>query len=404
MTGEKHQSGVWLLVVLGALLAFASISTDLYLPAMPAMAESLGAPQSLLEFTVSGYLIGFSLGQLFWGPASDRFGRRIPVALGVLVFIIGSAGCALAASVEAVIAWRVVQALGASAGVVIARAMVRDLYGRDQAARVLSTLMTVMAAAPMLGPSVGAQILWLAGWEAIFWTLAGFGVLTLAALATVAETLPHARRGAGGFADALRAYGVLLENRRLLGYAAAGGFFYAGIFAYVAGTPFAFIDYHGLSPQLFGLIFATGVIGMIAGNTVNGRLVVRLGSDSLLRAGAMLALAAGGWSAVAAATGLGGAFGLAAGLFVYVSANGLIIANVVSGALESAPARIGAASALVGAIQYGSGVLGSGLVGALADGTPLPLGLAMLLAGAGTLASVLFGLGLKPPSPSSTTS
>jgi DHA1 family bicyclomycin/chloramphenicol resistance-like MFS transporter len=381
-----------LLVVLGTLLGFASISTDLYLPALPRMAEALGAEQSALELTVSGYLVGFSAGQLLWGPISDRYGRRSPVAVGLVIFALGAAGCALSTTAGQLILWRVVQALGASAGVVLARAMVRDLYSRDRAARVLSTLMTVMAVAPLVGPTVGGQILRVADWPAIFWTLVAIGLATLLALTTIPETLPRDRRTAEPMGQALAGYGELLGNHRLMGYAAAGGFYFVGVFAYVAGTPFAFISYHGLSPQLYGLIFAAGIVGPMVTNLVNSRLVMRVGSDWMLWVGSLGAAASGLLVALVARTGLGGIGGLAGALFLFVAMNGFINANMVSGALASVLGRVGAASALVGAIQYGGGVLGSALVGAFADGTPWPLGWVVALSGLGTLASALLAL------------
>jgi DHA1 family bicyclomycin/chloramphenicol resistance-like MFS transporter len=381
-----------LLVVLGTLLGFASISADLYLPALPRMAEALGAEQSALELTVSGYLVGFSAGQLLWGPISDRYGRRSPVAVGLVIFVLGAAGCALSTTAGQLILWRVVQALGGSAGVVLARAMVRDLYSRDRAARVLSTLMTVMAVAPLVGPTVGGQILRVADWPAIFWTLVAIGLATLLALTTIPETLPRDRRTAEPMGQALAGYGELLGNHRLMGYAAAGGFYFVGVFAYVAGTPFAFISYHGLSPQLYGLIFAAGIVGPMVTNLVNSRLVMRVGSDWMLWVGSLGAAASGLLVALVAGTGLGGIGGLAGALFLFVAMNGFINANMVSGALASVLGRVGAASALVGAIQYGGGVLGSALVGAFADGTPWPLGWVVALSGLGTLASALLAL------------
>jgi DHA1 family bicyclomycin/chloramphenicol resistance-like MFS transporter len=242
------EQGLWLRVVQGTLLGFASISTDLYLPALPQMAKALGAEQSALELTVSGYLVGFSAGQLLWGPISDRYGRRGPVAVGLVIFVLGATGCALSTTAGQLILWRVVQALGASAGVVLARAMVRDLYNRGRAARVLSTLMTVMAVAPLVGPTVGAQVLRIADWPAIFWTLIVIGLATLLALTTIPETLPRDRRTAEPMGQVLAGYGRLLGNHGLLSYAAAGGFYFVGAFAYVAGAPFAFISYHGLIP------------------------------------------------------------------------------------------------------------------------------------------------------------
>ncbi len=373
------------LAILSALMGFASISTDLYLPAMPAMGRVLGADAGTVELTVSGYLIGFSLGQLFWGPIGDRFGRRLPVAIGLVLFVIGSAGCALAGNVGALIGWRIVQAVGACAGVVLARAMVRDLYAGARAAQMLSTLMTVMAIAPLLGPIVGGQILSLAGWRAIFWTLVGVGVATLAALFTLPETLPPERRNREPLGRALATYGVLVRQRRLIGYAASGGFFYAGMFAYVAGTPFAYISYYHVPPQQYGLLFGAGIVGIMAANLINARLVTRLGGARLLRVGTVGAALAGAALAVDAWTGWGGLTGLAGPLFLFIGMAGFIIANSIAGALASFPERAGAVSALVGAIHYGAGIVGSALVGTFADGTPWPLGWVVAVAGGGAL-------------------
>lgn len=372
--------------ILSALMGFASISTDLYLPAMPAMGAALGAGAGAVAFTVSGYLIGFSLGQLLWGPIGDRYGRRVPVALGLVLFVIGSAGCALAGSVTAMIAWRIVQALGACASVVLARAMVRDLYQGDRAAQMMSTLMTVMAIAPLIGPLVGGQVMAVAGWRAIFWTLVLVGVATLGALFTLPETLPPARRNREPLVEAFARYGTLLRDRRLLGYAGIGGFFYAGMFAYIAGTPFAYIAYYQVPARLYGLLFALGVVGIMGANLVNARAVRRHGADRLLRWGTVLAAIAALVVAVDARTGLGGLFGLVAPLFVFAGATGFIVANSIAGALALAPHRSGAVSALVGAIQYGSGIAGSALVGGLADGTPWPMGAVILACGIGSLA------------------
>jgi MFS transporter, DHA1 family, multidrug resistance protein len=382
---EAAHHGWRVLAILSALMGFASISTDLYLPAMPAMGQALGADAGMVELTVSGYLIGFSLGQLLWGPIGDQHGRRLPVAIGLVLFVIGSAGCALADSAGVMIGWRIVQAVGACAGVVLSRAMVRDLYEGYRAAQMLSTLMTVMAVAPLLGPIIGGQILAFAGWRAIFWTLVGVGLATLAALFTLPETLPVERRSRVTLGRALVRYGELIRHRRLLGYAAAGGFFYGGMFAYIAGTPFAYITYHHVPPQFYGLLFGVGIVGIMATNLLNARLVMRLGSERLLVRGTGAAALAGVLLAVAAWTGWGGLWGLALPLFLFVSAAGFIIANSIAGALADFPERAGAVSALIGAIHYGSGIIGSALVGAFADGTPWPMGWVIALAGIGSL-------------------
>ena len=382
-------SETWLMAVLGTLLPFASISTDLYLPAMPGMSAALRTSQGSLQYTVSGYLIGFSLGQLFWGPIGDRFGRRGPVAVGLVLFMAGCAGCALSTNVIQLISFRVLQAVGACASVVLARAMVRDLYDRDRAAKVLSTLMTVMAIAPLLGPSVGGLLLRAGPWQAIFWSLAGIGFVTLIALFTIPETLPRDRRNTETLSGAFAAYGNLIRDVRLLGYAGAVGFFYAGVFAGISSSSFAYIDYHHLSPQLYGLAFAVGTIGLMATNFANSRLVGRFGGDRMLKAGAIGAALTGVNLALVTATDCGGVFGMAASLWAFTAMNGFVTANAISGALANFPTRAGAASALMGAIQYGSGVIGSAVAGTLADGTPWPMGAVIAVAGVGSAACLL---------------
>lgn len=385
----SEPAGVRLMLILAVLLGFASISTDLFLPALPTMQVALGTTEGTLQFAISAYLLGFGFGQLFWGPVSDRFGRRAPIVIGIVVFVIGSAGCALSAEGWHIIVWRVVQALGASAGVALARAMIRDLYERDHAAKVLSTLMTVMAIAPLVGPTIGAQILSLWSWQAIFWTLVAIGSVTAFAMLTVQETLPVDKRHTNGVLQAIAGYGDVLRNPILVGYSAAVGFYYVGIFANIAAGPFVYISHHGLSPEAYGLVFSSGVVGLMLANFANARLVTQVGSDTMLFAGATGAAIFGLALAFVTITGFGGVWALIVGQFLFGTMNGLILANAVAGALSNVHQRAGAASAVVGAIQYGSGMVGSALVGLLANGTPVPMGVVMGLSGIGCVASVL---------------
>ncbi|MDE2253393.1 MAG: multidrug effflux MFS transporter [Betaproteobacteria bacterium] len=385
---SEDRHGLRVLAILSMLMAFASISTDLYLPALPAMAPALHAGPGTIELTISGYLIGFSVAQLFWGPIADRYGRRLPVALGLVLFIVGSAGCAMSADAATMIAWRAVQAIGACASVVLARAMVRDLYEGPRAARMLSTLITVMAIAPLVGPSVGSLILRVASWRAIFWALVGVGLVTLASLLALPETLHRRHRSQESLRVAFSRYGTLLKDRQLLAYAGAGGFFYGGVYAYITGSPFAFISYYHVSPQLYGVLFAAGILGIMLTNQINGRLVGPLSSDRLLHLGAHGAALATLVLAIDAWTGWGGLEGLMIPLFVFVSANGFIVANSIAGALNVFPQRAGAVSAFIGSLQYGSGILGSALVGLLADGTPWPMGWVIAVFGLGSVICV----------------
>ena len=395
-----------LLATLCVLMGLGSISTDLYLPALPTMAHALHAPSGAVEWTIGGYLVGFSLGQLLWGPLGDRHGRRGSIAIGLVLFCLGSAGSALSGNVWTMVAWRVVQALGACAGVVLARAMVRDLYPRERAAQMLSTPITVMAVAPLVGPLAGGQILSVGSWRLIFWTMAAVGLLTLVALWTIPETLPAGRRQGPPLSRALAGYRELLADPAVRGYALMGGLFYVGIYAYVAGTPFAYITYYHVPTKLYGVLFAGSIVGIMAANMVNVRFVVRLGSPRLLAWGAVGAAVSGVLAALAGISGWGGLAGLVAPLLVYCTMSGLIVANSLAGALARYPERAGAVSALVGAAHYGIAILGSGLVGWLADGTPRPLGLVMAVGGVGCLACLrmLVPRSLSPstlaPSPS----
>lgn len=367
--------GIWLTVLLSVLLGFASISTDLYLPALPTMGESLGASQGTLELTISGYLLGFSFGQLFWGPVSDRFGRKGPLLAGIAIFIIGASGCALSTGAWQMIGWRIVQALGASAAVVLGRAMVRDLFDREEAARTLSTLMMIMGVAPMLGPSIGAQILAFSSWHFIFWTLALIGLLTLFGVGRTAESLPSGQRDTGGLVRAFANYGQHLRNPRLMAYAGALGFFGAGVFAYVAGSSFVFIEFYSLSPNVYGLIFASGIVGLMLANAVNRRLVTRFGSERMLLTGTLVGATAGLVLLMQTWTGWGDLPAFAAALFIFVTMNGLIGANAIAGGLASVRHGAGSAAALLGFAQYGGGMIGSALIGIMANGTPMPMAL-----------------------------
>lgn len=385
---QKQHPGFYVLIILSVLMGFASISTDFYLPAMPAMQNDLHSNASAMEYTISGYLVGFSIGQLFWGIISDRHGRKIPIAAGLVLFIIGSAGCALSHTVAAVIFWRIIQATGACAGVVIARAIVRDLYAGIQAARILSLLMTIMGIAPLLGPMIGGQIAHFAGWRAIFWLLTAIGFLTLAALWAMPETLALQKRQVNSWLNAFQRYGVLLKHRKIVALAGICGFFYLGTFAYVAATPFVYISYYHVPVRSYGLLFGLGVLGIMATNLINRRLVNRLGTLRLLKSGVYIAFCAAMMLCITSYTGWGGLTGIVAPLFVFFSMTGLIVANAIALSMQDFSHEAGTMSALIGTIQYGGGILGSAMVGFFTNGTPWTLGWVTGLSAIGCLISL----------------
>lgn len=378
-------------LILAALMGTAPFAVDMYLPALPTIAQQFGTDQAGVQNSLSLFFGGFAVGQLFWGPISDAFGRRGPIVAGLALFIAGSAGCALAGGPDSLAFWRVVEAVGGCAAPVLARAIVRDRYGHQEAARMLSLLMLVMSAAPMLAPVIGGQVLTFADWRAIFWALGGFGVILAASLLILPETLPVAKRQSAALGPMLRSYGRLLTSGRYLAYACAGAFFYAAMFAYISGTPFVYIEYFKVSPQYYGFLFGLNVLGMMTTNTVNRHLVPKMGADRCLRLGGYLCAGFGTLLAVCGVTGFGGLLGVVLPLLCTIGMMGLIGPNSMAGALSVDPRIAGAASALAGSLQFGFGMVAGLLIGWMADGTPTAMVVVIMLMTLSCFASVLLG-------------
>lgn len=366
MTSQKRSLS--LLLILSLLMATTSLSTDIYLPAMPTMEQQLGGNA---EWTITGFLIGFALAQLVWGPISDRIGRRIPLFLGTILFVIGSIGCAMADSMSAVIFWRVFQALGACVGPMLSRAMIRDLYANSQAAQMLSTLTIIMAVAPIAGPFIGGAMLKIGSWHWIFWLLTVIGVAMFLAVSRLPETLPENKRASGSIFAAFRNYGSLLGNGQFMRYTLSVTFFYVAAYAFITGSPFVYIDYFHVAPEHYGFLFGVNILGIMSVSVANRKLVNHFSLDSLLLVSSLIAAIAGVALAALIWFNIGGMISVIATMFVMFGMNGIIAACANAAALNSVPNQIaGSAAAFVGALQYGSGIVSSALLALFSDGTP----------------------------------
>jgi DHA1 family bicyclomycin/chloramphenicol resistance-like MFS transporter len=363
-----------LILLLGALTAFPALSIDMYLPALPAMARDLGAPLGAAQTTLSLFLAGMAVGQLLYGPLSDRYGRRPPLIAGIALYVLASAACALAPTMEWLWVGRLGQALGGCAGVVIARAAVRDTFDVLESARVYSRLVLVMGAAPILAPLLGGQLLRVADWRAIFWFLGAFGA---AALLVVVLRMPETHAGTPRAARppvVARTFAAILRDPSFLRPAATAAFAQGALFAYLVSSPAVLIEQYGVTPQLFGWFFGANGVGIIAASQLNAHLLRRHPLDRLLRRGlAALALAALATLAVALLD-TAGPWGISAAWFALLTSLGFVTANASAKALAGQGARAGSASALLGALQFGVGFGSGSAVAALtawpAVGTP----------------------------------
>ncbi|MYS07872.1 Bcr/CflA family multidrug efflux MFS transporter [Streptomyces sp. SID6041] len=376
-----RRTGLLVTLVLGGLTALPPLSMDMYLPALPEVTGALNAPAATVQLTLTACLAGMALGQLVVGPMSDRWGRR-PLLVGMIVYVLATAVCALAPSAELLIAFRLLQGLAGAAGIVIARAVVRDLYDGVEMARFFSTLMLISGVAPIVAPLIGGQILRITDWRGVFHVLTVIGVLlTLVVWRFLAETLPPERRHEGGVGQALRTMRGLLGDRVFAGYMLTGGLAFAALFAYISASPFVVQEIYGASPQTFSLLFGLNSIGLVAVGQVNGKLLVgRVSLDKALGWGlgtifvASLAL-------LLMTSGVFGEVGLvpvAAGLFVLMSAMGLAMPNTNAQALMRTPHAAGSASALLGTTSFLVGAVASPLVGIAGEHTAVPMAVVQL--------------------------
>lgn len=370
-------------LILGALAAFGPLSIDTYLPAFPQIAAALGTDPARMQATLASYFAGLAIGQSCYGPAADRWGRRGPLLAGLVIYAIASAACAVATSVEALIALRFFQALGGCAGMVVSRAVVRDVAEEREAVRLMSQLMLVMGVAPILAPMLGGSLLSAFGWHAIFWALSVYALVMLAVtLRFLPETLPIERRRRDSPAGILGVYLMLLRDRRFMGPVLAGSLTLGGMFAYIAASPFVLIELHGFSPTHFALIFGSNAAGLILMSQVTARLVRRFEPARMLRAALYVPVGAGALL-LASALGIGGLPTMLLALFFAIGSLGAILPLSSAMAMSLHGRNAGSASALLGTLQFGFGALAGIATGLLHDGTALPMAIVVACGGIG---------------------
>jgi DHA1 family bicyclomycin/chloramphenicol resistance-like MFS transporter len=375
-------------MLLTAIVGVGALSIDMFLPSLPTIAATFDTGAATAQLTVTLFLAGLAASQLFWGPLSDRLGRRRVLLAGLTVYTLAGTACAFVPGIRALIVARVVQALGAGSGPVIARAIVRDLYEPARAARILAAMGTAQALTPILAPIIGGLVHALAGWQAVFVVQGVFGgVFLLTASAVVPETNVYA--GAAASEPTGRRLAMLLGHPRYLAYVAVAALMFGGQFAFITGSSFALIGVLGVSPTIYGLCFAAVATGLMAGNFVSVKIGPRFGIEAMLRAGTTIGAAAGvvmatlAWAGVTSvASVIGPMFGFAFGL-------GFVLPNAAAGAIGPFPRMAGLASAVLGFVQLTGSALYAVGVSQFHDGTVRPMATAVAMAG--ILALTAFG-------------
>ncbi|WP_051304697.1 multidrug effflux MFS transporter [Chitinilyticum litopenaei] len=382
-TAHRRFAG-WI-VLLGAVTALGPLSIDMYLPGLPAIAQSLGSPEATVQLTLASYFIGLALGQSLYGPLSDHFGRKRPLLIGLLVYIAASIGCALAASIEQLIVLRFVQALGGCAGMVIARAVVRDRCEPREAAQVFSSLVLVMGVAPILAPLLGSWIVVSAGWRPIFALLAAFAALCFVLLhLSLQETRPPQHSAPFRPGVTLASYGRLLRDGHFMAYALTGGLAVAGLFAYITGSPVVMMSLYGLSPASYSLVFGSIAACYILASQLNARFLKTQDLDSLLgRAVAVLTVLAAVLLAATLLLGLPPFWLVLTCVYGYLAALGFAAPNAMAGALAGHGQQAGLASALIGTLQFAIATVTGVIMGSWHGSTTLPLAAMLAVCGIG---------------------
>jgi DHA1 family bicyclomycin/chloramphenicol resistance-like MFS transporter len=376
---------LWMVLVLGALAAFGPLSIDMYLPALPTIAQDFNTSASLVQLSLTFFLLGLAIGQLFAGPISDIRGRRTPLLIGLALYAVTSILCALSPSIEGLIVLRFIQGLAGSAGIVISRAIVRDLYSGTELTKFFTLLMLVNGVAPILAPIAGGQIMRVTSWNGVFIVLCILGIVMFAAaFFGLRETLPEKLRSKGGIRNTLSTFGGLLGDRIFMGYALSQGLVFAAMFAYISGSPFVLQEIFHVSPQMFSIFFGINGLGIIIAGQITGRLVGRMGETRLLIGGLAISASGGVLLLIMILTGAG-LYAILPPLFLVVSSVGIVSSTGFSLAMQNQSQSAGTASALLGVLSLIFGGAVAPLVGLGGSHSAVPMGIVIAAASVGSI-------------------
>jgi DHA1 family bicyclomycin/chloramphenicol resistance-like MFS transporter len=385
-----------LTALLAALSAIGPLTTDMYLPSLPDIARQLHASTAQAQFTISAYLIGFAVGQIFYGPVSDRHGRKPILIAALALYCIASLACSLSTSIEMLIVARAFQALGGCGGIVLARAIVRDIHSGARAGRELSLIASVMALAPVLAPIAGGFLQTYFGWRAVFFTLVGAGFAGVGIVwAALPETLKSRAAEPLSITSILRSYRLVAGNPAYLAYLGITAASYAGLFAWISAAAFVLQDLYRLSPFDFGIAFALGSVGYMIGSALAARVVVTTGLDGVLGIGAATCAAGGIGMVLAVACGFPSSLALVFPMAIYLAGLGMVLPQGIAGALTPFPERAGAASSLFGFVQQSVAALCGAVVGWLLGQSAWPLAIGVAAMGCATLFLWLITQGMR---------
>ncbi|MDC0662824.1 multidrug effflux MFS transporter [Marinobacter sp. SS21] len=383
-------TSVWTTVLLAAAVALGPLATDMYLPALPALAEAMAAGTDQVQLTLSLYMAGFALAQLLCGPLADRFGRKPIMLGGFLLFALASLGCALATDIETLIVCRFLQAIGGSAGPVLGRAAIRDIYTPRESARIMALLASIMALAPAIAPTLGGLMLNSLGWNAIFLVLAGYAlVVTLVVAVGVPEPLAPQHRQPLKLCSLLANYRRIGSDKSFIGYTLTNALIFSALFAFLSGSSFVLIGFLGVAVEYFGLLFAFIVAGYILGNLSAMALGRRLMPDQVMLRGLLLAVAGGSLMAALALAEVFSVWAVVLPQGLVMVGVGMALPQTMAGALANFPRMAGSASALFGFVQMAVAASLGALVGQFDTGTSLVMALVIAAATVSALAAYL---------------